>query len=246
MLKHHWKYEKMCQWATERRWRRVRQIGRRVRIKNASRWDGELANSDGRMSGWMSHMMSALLILLLLSAIMVHTGCRHCLWWVMRRLMLKILPAIFCMPLMTSPVLGTPLMTCAWNPFGNMWSIWLRLWWPRYAIDDLCMKSFWEYVICMTAIARDMRFLLPQERRRSRRSVSLSIWGNIVNWFSTTVRHPDVVIYLTHESVLITSDFRSAPPILIDYLFYCGTMQKIERVLIKLSSRTIQIQRSSI
>ena len=34
--------------------------------RKASRWDGELAKSDGRMSGWMSHMMSALLILLLL------------------------------------------------------------------------------------------------------------------------------------------------------------------------------------
>eukprot|EP00956_Cyclotella_meneghiniana_P014237 scaffold21256_cov40-Cyclotella_meneghiniana.AAC.4 len=42
--------------------------------KKASRWDGELANSDGRMSGWMSHMMSALLILLLLSAIMLDRG----------------------------------------------------------------------------------------------------------------------------------------------------------------------------
>ena len=150
-----------------------------TKCRKASRWDGELANSDGRMSGWMSHTMSALLILLLLSAIMVHTGCRHCLWWVMRRLMLKILPAIFCMPLMTSPLPGT-----------------------RYAIDDLCMKSFWEYVICMTAIAQDMRFLLPEERRRSRRCLSSSVWGNIVLRFSTTVRHPDVdVVFIYLQSL---------------------------------------------
>ena len=35
--------------------------------EKASRWDGEVAKRDGRMSGWMSHMMSARLILLLLA-----------------------------------------------------------------------------------------------------------------------------------------------------------------------------------